>query len=67
MRPKTDQEREEEGGRKRERQGERLRMNGAFTAGDLGYIFLAQLPEYWAAKTLLTRSSTGEPLRYAEE
>lgn len=48
MRPKTEQEREEEGGRKRERQGERRRMNGAFTAGDLGYIFLARLPAYMA-------------------
>lgn len=59
MRPKTEKEREEEGGRKRERQGEQRRMNGAFTAGDLGDIFLARLPAYRAAKTLLTRSSTG--------
>lgn len=55
MRPKTEQEREEEGGRERERPGKRWRMNGAFTAGDLGYIFLARLPAYMATKTLLTK------------
>lgn len=59
MRPKTEKEREEEGGRKRERQGEQRRMNGTFTAGDLGDFFFALLPAYRAAKTLLTRSSTG--------